>query len=160
MQIMPISQTQYQPKFKSNARWVCDKYGNELYKTTTYFFRDDIDWKSLITFLCNKYKDTSKVNFINHACSNGMEPLSFLMALLTYAPNQIKKFTPILAKDIDAENILAAKRGLCGASSEDYIRTHNMTNGRLKEFLSLHQAKNSKDLFIVPFLSELFYFIF
>ena len=147
MRIMPVTQNSYQPKFKSNANWVYDKYGKELYKTTTYFFRDDLDWENLIKFLCQKYRDVPKINFINHACSNGMEPLSFLMSLMIYAPEQIEKFTPIIAKDIYQENINAAKNGLCGASVDDFLRTHSITKGRLKEFLSINPAKNTRDLF-------------
>jgi len=148
MRIMPVTQNIYQPKFKSNANWVYDKYGNELYKTTTYFFRDDLDWENMIKFLCNRYKDVPKVNFINHACSNGMEPLSFLMAFIIYAPEMVEKFIPIIAKDIYQENISAAKKGFCGASVDDFLRTHNMTQGRLKEFLTLIPTSgNTKDLF-------------
>ncbi len=147
MRISPVAQTPYQPRFKSNARWVCDKYGNELYKTTTYFFRDDLDWKSLINYLCLKYKDVPKVNFINHVCSNGLEPLSFLMGFMVHAPEFVKKIIPIVAKDINADNIFMAKRGECGASSDDFLRLHELTNGRYREFLNLNRNLNSENLF-------------
>lgn len=149
MRILPVTQNKYQYNFKSNANWVCDNYGKQLYKTTTYYFRDDLDWENLIKFICNRYKDVPKVNFINHACSNGMEPLSFLMALYVYAPDFVQKFTPIIAKDINENNIFMAKNGICGASSDDFLRAHKLTKGKIKDFLTLTQAKNSKDLFVL-----------
>ena len=149
MKISPIMQHQYQPHFKANSRWVYDKYGNELYKTTTYFFRDDLDWENLIRYLCNKYKDVSKVNFINHACSNGMEPMSFVMSFLLFAPELLKKFVPIIAKDINEENILMAKRGDCGASSDDFLRIHKMTNGKYRDFLDLTSKGKNDGLFTI-----------
>lgn len=147
MRIMPVTQTSYKPRFKSNANWVCDKYGNKIYKTTTYFFRDDLEWVSLIKFLCTKYKDVPKVNFVNHACSNGMEPLSFLISFLIYAPEQAEKFTPIIAKDINKDNIIAAQNGFCGASSDDFIRTFRFTKGKLRNFLNINRANNAEDVF-------------
>ena len=148
MRILPISQNQqYKNNFRANNRWVCDKYGHELYKTTTYFFRDDLDWENLIKYLCYKYRNVPKVNFINHACSNGMEPLSFLVSLIVYAPDDVKKFTPIIAKDINYENIFMAKRGECGASSEDFLRIHKITNRRHNEFFNLERDNKTDGLF-------------
>ena len=151
MRILPINQNQYKykPSFNANNRWICDKNGIELYKTTTYYFRDDIDWEPLIKYICKKYENVPKVHFINHICSNGMEPLSFLMSILIHAPEHIKKFTPILAKDINEENINMAKKGICGASSEDFLRVDRMTKGCYKYFLNLKQSDDSKDLFIM-----------
>lgn len=148
MRILPISKNNY-TNFRANNRWVCDKNGYELYKTTTYYFRDDLDWESLVKYLCKKFEKASKVNFINHACSNGMEPLSFLMALQMYAPECVKKFVPILAKDIDAQNIEYAKKGYCGASSDDFLRIHRLTNGDYKNFLDLKRIKGSNELFVL-----------
>ena len=146
MRILPISQKNY-TNFRANNRWVRNKEGVELYKTTTYYFRDDLNWEELIKYLCEKYKDVPKVNFINHACSNGLEPLSFLMALFVHAPECVKKFTPIIAKDIDEQNILFAKQGYCGASSDDFLRINKLTKGSYKNFLSLKNSENPEDLF-------------
>ena len=148
MQISPITFNRpYNISHKANSRWIYDKSGKELYKTTTYFFRDDLDWESLIKYLCDKYKNVPKVNFINHACSNGLEPLSFLMGLMIFSPENVKKFTPILAKDLNPENILMAKKGECGASSDDFTRIHKITNGRYRDFLNLKRDNNTDGLF-------------
>ena len=148
MQILPITfQRPTNINHKANSRWIYDKYGNELYKTTTYFFRDDLDWESLVRFLCQKYKNVSHVNFINHACSCGMEPFSFVISLMLYAPENIKKFTPILAKDINPENILMAKKGYCGASTDDFMRIHGITKGRYKDFFNMKKDNKTDGLF-------------
>lgn len=148
MQISPITFNRpYNISHKANNRWIYDKNGKELYKTTTYFFRNDLDWENLIKFICEKYKNVPKVNFINHACSNGLEPLSFLMGLMIFAPSEVKKFTPIIAKDINPENIFMAKKGECGASSDDFIRIHKLTNGRYRDFLNLKRDDNTDGLF-------------
>ena len=147
MRISPISHKQ--PKFNANSRWVYDKNGMELYKTTTYYFRDDLNWEDIIKYICKKFSDVPKVNFINHACSSGMEPLSFIMSLIIHAPEYVKKFTPILAKDIDKENIEMAKKGMCGVSSDDFLRVERMTKGCYKNFLDLRQSDDLKNLFIM-----------
>ncbi len=150
MQISPITFNRpYNISHKANNRWIYDKSGKELYKTTTYFFRDDLDWESLIKYICDKYKNVQKVNFINHACSNGMEPISFLMGLMVLAPDNVKKFTPILAKDINPENIMMARRGECGASSDDFIRMHNITNHRQNEFVNIKRDEFTDRLFTI-----------
>ena len=56
---------------KGNARAVVDKNNNLLYRTTTYFFREDLDWDNFFALLKRKYQNVPKVNFINHCCSNG-----------------------------------------------------------------------------------------
>ena len=148
MKISPILLNQpYNVNHKANCRWVCDNTGKQLYKTTTYYFREDLDWQNLILYMCQKYKNVPKVNFINHACSNGMEPFSFLISLMLYAPENVKKFTPIIAKDINPENILMAKSGECGASSDDFLRIHKMTNGRYKDFFKIKRDSNTDGMF-------------
>lgn len=148
MQVLPITFNKpHNVNFKANSRWVYDKSGKELYKTTTYLFRDDLDWENLIKYICDKYKNVPKVNFINHVCSNGMEPLSFLISMMLFSPENVKKFTPIIAKDINPENIIMAKKGECGVSSDDFIRIHKITNGRYRDFFNLKHDKNTDGLF-------------
>ena len=106
-----------------------------------------MDWESLVKFLCQKYKNTPKVNFINHACSCGAETFSFLVSLMVYASECFKKFIPIIAKDINPENILMAKKGYCGASTDDFIRIHGITKGRYKDFFSMKQDNKTDGLF-------------
>ena len=145
MKIVPINSNSPSKNInmKANARWVCDKNGNKLYKTTTYYFRDDLEFKSLIKTISGLFKDASHVNFINHACSNGMEPFSFIMSFLKFCPWDINKFTPILAKDINNENIQAAKSGRCGASENDFRRIVSYIRDSWHDFLSIKPSQNS-----------------
>ena len=143
MKISPIALNQPRKiSHKANNRWVYDKYGNELYKTTTYLFRDDLDWQNLIKFICEKYKNVPKVNFINHACSCGMEPLSFVAALIMYAKEYVQKFTPIIAKDINRENIMMAKNGICELPFSDFPRVFDAMKGRIHDFFCIKSTGN------------------
>lgn len=79
--------------------------------TTTEFFRDDFDIDGLINYANNFYKDTPKVNVISYACSTGKETYSLALKLKTNLKDKAIKFLPLIAKDIDANCILKAKRG-------------------------------------------------
>lgn len=155
MKVLPISQNKYNFNYKANARQVYDSKGLALYRTTTYYFRSDLDWEKLIKFLCCFYEGIPKVNFINHACSNGMEPLSFAMALMTYAPKIADKFFPILAKDINELNITYAKGGFCEASLSDFMRIKNITQGKYNEYLDLKPPINKDSVYIMSPKSNL-----
>ena len=152
MKIMPVSNINYKkPTFKANNRWVCDRVGTPLFKTTTYFFRDDLDWKVLVKYLVNKYKNADKVNVLSHACSNGMEPYSFVMQLLHSASKEAEKFFPIIAKDIDGKNIRAAKAGICGASTQDQERAQRSLDYKLWDYVNWREAQNkNNDMVLSP----------
>ena len=150
MRILNIQpNSNYNVNYKANKRWVTDAQGKQLYKTTTYYFREDIHWPSIVNSISNIFKEAKHVNFINHACSNGMEPLSFLMAFLVYNPDFVNKITPIIAKDIDYDNIAAAKNGQCGVSLDDFMRVCKLTKNRRNEFLYMKQAENPENLFVL-----------
>ena len=89
MRIYPIKNNNVY--FSANNREVYNADNKFQYKTTTYFFRADTDWDALSNYLCQKYADVDKVNVICHACSNGMEPYSFLMHMSAFHPLEIKK---------------------------------------------------------------------
>ncbi len=142
MIVSPVQNIYARQNFKANNRWITDRLGIPIYKTTTYCFRDDIDWENLIKFLCMKYRDVPIVNVVAHACSNGMEPLSFLMALLVHAPQDLKKFTPIIAKDLNADNIYMAKKNIFPISAEDFFRIQENTKCKYLNFIELEKYKN------------------
>ena len=128
--------------FKSNNRRVVDKSGRLLYKTTTYFFRNDMDWDRFIDILDSKYKNTKKVNLINHACSNGPEVYSLAMKLITGLGTSSEKFFPILAKDINSDNIEIAKQGgSMGINNEDIYRINYYTKNNINSFLDFRPAR-------------------
>lgn len=140
MQVFSVNKFYYnstvKPSFKANNRWVYDKFSRPLYKTTSYYLRDDLDFGVWADYVHKKYINTQKVHFVNHACSNGMEPLSFVLALLIKHPEDIDKFTPMFAKDINWDNISAALRGSCGVSDFDLSRIKDFTGGKYLNYFN------------------------
>ncbi len=137
MQISKISTNNqtYKPNFQSNTRVFRDKYGKMLYRNTTNFFRDDLDWKQLGNFIKNKYKDTNKVNIYCYGCSDGSEPLSIAMLIRELFPNQNNKFFPIIAKDIDSTMIYLAKTGQTEVDCTDYEMINKVTNNKFDKYI-------------------------
>lgn len=147
MNISPISfQT---PNFKSNKRSVFDSQGKFLYKTTTYFFRDDLEWTGFLNCIRNKYLHTPKVNFIIEGCSNGAECYTCIMKLLVnLAPKEAEKFLPIFASDIDKDNIQHAINGEnIGIQSYDLYRVNYHTQNKLNEYMNF-VAPTNKEYFM------------
>ena len=151
MRISPI-QTYTPPKFQGNNRRVTDKSGALLYKTTTYFFRNDLDWDKFINLLVTKYKNTGKVNLINHTCSNGPEAYSIIMKLITRLGASAEKFFPIQARDINPDNILSAQNGGgMGINNEDLYRINYYTKNNINSFLNFQPARTPDyQLAVVP----------
>ena len=133
MRIYPIQNNNVY--FSANNREVYNADNKFQYKTTTYFFRADTDWDALGNYLCEKYADTDKVNVICHACSNGMEPYSFLMQMTAFHPLEINKFTPIIAKDINSENIEMAAKNIYDLSDTDASLLDYYTKGLYKFYM-------------------------
>lgn len=134
MLITPINS--FTPQFQGNKRAVIDSNGKLLYKTTTYFFRDDFDWSSFIDLLTRKYRNVDKVNFIVHACSNGPEAYSTIMKLLATLGERAQKFFPLIAKDIDPNNIENAKNGnKMGITDYDYRRLNYHTGNKVYQYM-------------------------
>ena len=106
----------------------------------TYFFRLPRFWDSMLPFVINKYKDESKVNVYNYACSDGSEALSLLMALKSKFSDIAKKFFPILAVDYDEVAIAKAKRRVyeIGYIERDEINKHT-DNGFNKYFTKINK---------------------
>ena len=121
--------------FSANNREVYGADNKFQYKTTTYFFRADTDWDKLGNYLCEKYVNADKVNVICHACSNGMEPYSFLMHMKAFHPLEINKFVPIVAKDINPENIEMAKKNIFDLSDTDSCMLDYYTKGLYKFYM-------------------------
>lgn len=137
--------------FQGNRRTVYDKSGNFLYRTTTYFFREDLDWNSFVKLLKYKYNNAQKVNIISHICSNGQEPYSLVVKLIQILGDDASKFFPIIAKDIDQDNIESAKRGKLGIKAEELYRINYQTNGNTSEFFDKGCSTNPQsDLVLIP----------
>ena len=127
----------YNPAYRGNNREVFNKSGKFLYKTTTYFFREDLNWTCLAELLGEKYKTVQKVNVLNHACSNGQEPYTLAVKLIQILGKEAKKFFPIQAKDIDFDNIESANRGRLGIKLNEMYRINHYTKNQLTSFFTL-----------------------
>lgn len=139
------------PAFKGNQRSICDKSGKLLYRTTTYFFRDDLDWNAFVRYLNFKYQNADKVSIINHVCSNGQEPYSLAVKLIHSLKSGAEKFLPIIAKDIDEKNILSAQNGRMGIQLGDIYRINYYTGDNLSKYFTTGKAVNpDNDLVLIP----------
>lgn len=140
------------PIFNANRREVYDNTGKMLYKTTTYLFRDDLNWHNFIKFLDSKYKDAEKVNIIVHCCSNGPEAYSCAASLINKLGDESKKFFPILARDINSENIRHAKQfGSMGLSEYDLYCANYYLNDNIGSYFNFVPPKSGDySIAIVP----------
>ena len=106
--------------FSSSYRAVEDLSGKLKYRTSTSFFREDIEWYDLANLLGEKYKNTDKVNIVDYACSSGEEAYTIVLSLIKQLGKKTaSKFFPIVAKDIDEENIRMAKSGYLIANEKE-----------------------------------------
>ncbi len=136
---------QCNPNFKANNRKIIDKATGNVYKTTTYFFREDLNWDGFVKLLDNKYKDTLKVNVYNDACSGGHEPVSLAIKLKQRMGKRADKFFPIHASDYNPTNIKNAKAGIMGIKNEELYRINEETNNRYRDYFSFAPRTNFCD---------------
>lgn len=80
-----------------------------IHRNDTWFFRNPELWPKLVDFFVEEFKNVQKVNVYNYACSNGSEPYTFVMQMLSSFPQEASKFFPVIAKDYDEEAIKRAK---------------------------------------------------
>lgn len=127
MQINPINHNSYQVNNTYNKKKISFKsYETEVFKnnkfvysTYTELFRHDLV-ASDIERIINKYKNATKINIINHACSAGYESYSLLMSFMKYLGKDFEKFMPIIARDIDKDAIEYAKQGQLKLNHYEY----------------------------------------
>lgn len=121
------------PAFKSSRRVVYN--GNEiLYRTTTEFFRDDLNWSYLPIFLENHFKGIPKINVYDYGCSSGEEAVSLAIMLIKKLEILADKYFPIIAKDLDIENIMRAKTGLFLADKIEHSTLSAVTSPNSEKF--------------------------
>lgn len=150
MQIQHIQNNYCSPKFGYWQR--------EVFKTTTTpvlqelkhrndtrFYRDGGRWYRIVNMLTEKYKKTPKVNTYCYGCSNGSEPYTFLMELMSVCDKAIvQKFLPIIAKDYDevAINMAKSNKLPIGASEQNVIKQY--TGSSIDKYFD--KASCSEDL--------------
>ncbi|MBE7703906.1 MAG: hypothetical protein E7Z89_07650 [Cyanobacteria bacterium SIG28] len=114
------------------------------YRNDTSFFRGDLMWDKFIKFLTDKYQDVSKVNVYNYACSNGSEPFSIIMKLLsTLGEKESEKFFPIIAKDIDTDAIKIAKSNSLPIDWYEKTSINYHTNNKFDLYFTKDPLANS-----------------
>ena len=126
MKVSPIYSNNYYVKknvnFASSERIVYKHLPNRTYSNFTSFLRPDFDWISFIKFIKEKYGNLTKVNIINHACSDGSEPYTLAMLIKEAFKDFAKNFLPIKAYDFDAEIINYAKNKQILIKHDDIYR--------------------------------------
>lgn len=134
---MMISSIQPNSKinFTSNCREVTNAAGQVINRNSTMFFRTDFNWDKFITYLAEKYKNQHKVNVYCYACSDGSEPYSLAMGLISKLGEGAKKFFPIIAKDKDGFFLNQARMGLLDLEEMDVFEIMNRTNRLASDFL-------------------------
>ena len=107
MQIQSVNNYNVRPSFGYWRRETVVKGG--IFRNDTSFFREQNFFPMLTKFFSEKFKDVSKVNVYSYGCSDGSEPFTFAMRMLTMKnEKEPKKFFPIIARDIDSVAIQKA----------------------------------------------------
>lgn len=113
----------------------CATDENILHRNNTWFFRKDLNWKMFADFLKNKFNTTEKVHTFVHACSDGREAYTLLMALDSVLDEkEVEKFCPIIAKDYDLFAINQARKNFFEIDDIEKSRINYYTNGKFDEY--------------------------
>lgn len=119
MRILPIDNSRYQkqPNFQSCLRRYLPKnvstdcLKDDIVKTSTNMFREDLNWKFLVKYLLFNMFNEKKVNTYSLAASDGSEAYSFAIFLMSRLPENVyNKFFPIKASDIDPKMVEVANK--------------------------------------------------
>lgn len=105
MQIYPTNNLYHnnkQPSFRQWCREVRIPHKGFLNRNDTSFFRDENFLPRLTRFMYDNFKDIPKVNVYCYGCSDGSEPFTFAMRMLSMKEEDARKFLPIIARDIDS----------------------------------------------------------
>lgn len=158
----------YNFSFKSNDRVVYRDYDNQvcscdrnelnasqnddlIYSNFTLFFRPDLNsahsdrystignWDGFRKTIVDEFKNVSKVNVYDFACSDGSEAYSLVLSLIDeLGEDDAKKFFPISAYDIDGTMIELAKNGKIPCYMDDINRlSQNLRNNKTKSYFGL-----------------------
>ena len=147
MRITPIN---YQKNYTSCLRTYTkpiDKFTNMEINTTTWLFRQDMDWVQLVKKMQENFRNCSKINIYSAGASDGSEAYTMAIALLEYAPELAKKSFPIFASDQDDEMIKTFNTGRINLRIEDFIRMEMFTNKNFfidgQEKIEIQDLQNS-----------------
>lgn len=133
----------YAPTFTSNCREVTYKEHRDVtgnlavkHRNTTCFYRSDLNWDDLVEYLDKKYAKENKINTYCYACSDGSEPYSFIMKMISKLGNdKADKFFPIEAKDYDSFIIDKALSKRIGLVSYEPRSINDQIKGSLDDYM-------------------------
>ena len=110
-----------------------------LHRNNTWFFRPNPQYWHIITnFIIEKYKNVPKVNVYNYGCSNGIEPYSFIIMLVSkLGRDGASKFLPIIAKDYDEYAIKMATSGKLELDPGEWEAINSVSDGKVSDYLKL-----------------------
>lgn len=153
MQILPLTnynlyKTTVKPSFGSAKSFI--NVNGKAVAQYTIFLREDLDWKSFVRLLAQKYRNVAKVNIHNMACSDGSEPVSLMSAIIYFDKLLAAKCFPINASDKDPVIIGKAKSGVYNTDDKDIHRI-NMTLGHYSEYFEMQKP----DTCFFPFALKL-----
>lgn len=134
MKILNVSNTANKiPTFTSTNRTVGTSHTNH-----TRFFREDLNWDAFTDMLIDKYKNQNKVNIYCYACSDGSEPYSLAMLLISkLGKDGAKKFLPIMAKDADDYFFKKARKGSIEVEEKDIKRINKLIPEGYRSYLEV-----------------------
>ena len=135
----------YKPSFGTYFNNVNGSDGNLRYRGDTRICRDDLNFPEVVDFLNNKYKYASKVNIVVHACSDGEEVYSLLGVMISRLGNKAAKFLPLKAKDIDANHLKLARKGVYNISRSEYEMANDSMNGNFYRYFEPMPQRGSSD---------------
>ena len=141
------NQYNYNSSFKAYNKTVYDAVSHRFkYDTTTCFFRRDLDWKKFFNFLFQKYKNTDKVTVISHAASDCEEAYSLAIGFLS-GGNAGQKFLPVIAKDIDINNLNIAGKGIYNVGSVNELeRIRSFTGQDYEKYFQVLSDKENRGI--------------
>lgn len=164
MQVYSINKTNYnynsRPTFKSWERETRSrKSGKIINRNNTYFFRERDLFSKLTKMLSEKFKDVSKVNMYCFGCSDGSEPFTFVMGMLSIEDElNPKKFFPIIARDIDPVAIEKAKNNDYKMYYSEKWAINKYTDGKFDKFIyAPHEIPENDDLLTQVFVRKELY---
>lgn len=143
MKISPINYNYNTQKYKSKAsnpsfgvweREVCRPGKLYDYKNDTNFFRNPYTWGTLTYFLSEHFENTKKVNVYCYGCSDGSEPYTFIMSMLSSFEKDPEKFFPIIARDFDSEAIQRAESKNCYLKDYEVSLINKCTDDQFEKY--------------------------
>lgn len=141
--------------FQSSSRVVLDDFNRVDYRNTTNFFRNDLDWEKLSTYIEDKYQNIDKVNVICHGCSDGSEALSIAIMLKEKFGSDADKFFPIIAKDFDNYIIGEAKSNYVEMTFPDICAIDKYTNGNSSKYFDIPEFQKGQEFVYAKIKPEL-----